>query len=620
MSSSGASSIERFLRKVLLPVFVLSGGVVIFGFFFPAVLSAILSGQGWLLIALLFFGSGLGYLSVIAADDGEIEQVESSDPFLLRIRRLSVANTVRDFLGRQDPVAFGVPVLVFAVFFALQLIVPSTIVTGVNAVRDFILHEFGWLFLGVMFLSVVYCLFLLVGSWGDIKLGGPDAKPTYTYPTYFALVFTAGIAAGIVFWGPAEALFHYQNPPPYFGAAPESSSAILGALTYALFHWGISAWSAYAVIGVPIAYFVYQRGAPLRVSTILTPFLGVDNLDSAWGKLVDTLAVFATLGGIATSVALVSRQFLTGINFQWGVTTGGISPVLFVGGLTLIFILSAVSGVHRGIRRIASLNVLLFGLFGVFLLVFGARRFIVTQGTAALGNYAINFIPMSFFIGGDWVAGWTVWNWSWWFSWAPFAGLFLAALSRGRRIRTVVFTGVIATSLATMVWFLLMGGTTLWLQHSGVSDILAAVAARGGSEAVAGFPVFAALPLGELLMFFFLALIVIFMTSSADTSTLVVAVLTTKRELSPTSYSIMFWGFFQGLIAISVLLLGGGETLQAVAVLTGGPFAILSLVALVGLTLTFYRREGGHTSPLRQLYDRLPEIQTHHDVDPPGDD
>jgi choline-glycine betaine transporter len=227
---------------------------------------------------------------------------------------------------------------------------------------------------------------------------------------------------------------------------------------------------------------------------------------------------------------------------------------------------------------------------------------------------------MSLFVGGEWVADWTVWNWSWWFSWAPFAGLFLAALSRGRRVRTVVFTGVVATSAATMAWFLLLGGTALHLQHSGAADILAAIAARGGSEAVAGFPIFAALPLSELLMFCFLALIVVFMTSSADTSTLVVSVLATRRELAPTAGSIAFWGVFQGAVAVSVLLVGGGATLQAVAVLTGGPFAVLSLVALGGLTLTFRRHEGGHTSPVRRLLRRLPAVQLHHDVDPPGDD
>jgi choline-glycine betaine transporter len=619
MATTGASAVERFLRKVLAPTCVASGAVVVFGFFFPAFVGSVVSGGAWLLVALLFFGSGLGYLAVLPVE-GETVEEGSEVPYLLRIRRLELTDSVRQFLARQDPVTFGAPVAVFALFFALQLVAPSTVVDAVNALRDVLLEELGLLFLGAMFLAVLYCLFLLVGPWGEVRLGGPDAEPAYTYPTYFALVFTAGIAAGIVFWGPAEALFHYRDPPPYFGADPRSGGAVLGALTYALFHWGVSAWSAYAVIGVPIAYFVYQRGAPLRVSTILTPFLGVENLDSAWGRLVDTLAVFATLGGIATSVALVSRQFLAGINFQWGVSTGDLGPVLFVGGLTLIYVLSASSGVHRGIRRIAGLNVVVFFLFGLILAIVGFRSFVLDQGATALGSYAVNFVPMSFFLSGDWVADWTVWNWSWWFSWAPFAGLFLAALSRGRRVRTVVFTGVVATSAATMVWFLLMGGVSLWMQRTGAADILSVIAAHGGSEAVAGFPIFTALPLGQLLMFLFLALIVTFITTSADTSTLVVAVLTTRRELAPTTKSIAFWGVFQGSVAVAVLLLGGGGTLQAVAVLTGGPFAVLSLVALAGLSLSFYRREGGHTSPVRRLWQRLPTIQTHHDVDPSRDE
>jgi len=619
MATEGDTAAERLLRKALLPICAVSGILVVSGFFFPSFVGTVVSGEGWLVVSLLFFGSGLGYLAVLPGQE-DARAEGSGAQYLLRIRRLSLVDTVRQFLARQDPVAFGLPVGVFALFFALQLVAPSRTIGAVNAARDVLLRDVGPLFLGAMFLAVLYCLFLLLGPWGEVKLGGPDAEPAYTYPTYFSLVFTAGIAAGIVFWGPAEALFHYGNPPPYVDAAPESGGAVLGALTYSLFHWGISAWSAYTVIGIPVAYFVYQRGAPLRVSTILTPFLGVENLDSMWGRLVDTLAVFATIGGIATSVALVGQQFLTGIDFQWDVAAGSLGPVLFVGGLTLIYVLSATTGVHRGIRRIAGLNVVLFGLFGVLLLAVGPRSFVVERGAAAVGSYAVEFVPMSLFLGGEWVANWTVWNWSWWFSWAPFAGLFLAALSRGRRVRTVVFTGVVATSAATMAWFLLMGGTALQVQHSGTADILGVIAARGGSEAVAGFPVLAALPLSELLMFFFLALIVVFIASSADTSTLVVSVLATRRELAPTSGSIVFWGAFQGIVAVSVLLLGGGRTLQAVAVLTGGPFAVLSLVALAGLTLTFRRHEGGHVSPVRRLWERLPTIGTHHDIEPPKDD
>ncbi|MDZ7701554.1 MAG: BCCT family transporter [Halobacteriales archaeon] len=619
MGVEGASAIERFLERVLVPLAVLSGAAVLAGFFFPSAVGATFSGEAWLAVSLLFFGSGLGYLAVLPGVDDPAEPTTGAE-YLLQIRRLNWRGTLAGFAARQDAVTFGVPVAVFALFFGLQAVVPDLTVGAVNAVRDVLLQDVGFLFLGAMFLAVLYCLFLLLGPWGEIKLGGPDAEPGYTYPTYFSLVFTAGIAAGIVFWGPAEALFHFQTPPPYFGAGAETEAAVRPALTYALFHWGISAWSAYTVIAVPIAYFVYQRGAPLRVSTILTPFLGVDGLESGWSKLVDTLAVFATIGGIATSVALVSQQFLTGINYQWGVSTGGLGPLVFVGGLTLIYILSATTGIHRGIRRIAGLNVVLFAVFALILAAIGPLSFVVDRGGAAVASYAVNFVPMSLYIGPDWVSAWTVWNWSWWFSWAPFAGLFLAALSRGRTVRTVVFTGVVATSAATLVWFLLLGGTSLQLQLTGTADILGAIGARGGSVAVAGFPIFAALPLSDLLIFLFLALIVVFISTSADTSTLVVSILASQRGLAPSSASIAFWGVFQGAVAVAVLVLGGGETLQAMAVLTGGPFAVLSLVALAGLTLTFRRHEGGHTSIVRQVAERLPAAGHHIDLDPPGEE
>ncbi|MEF8854716.1 MAG: BCCT family transporter [Haloarculaceae archaeon] len=618
MASSGATGVERLFARVFLPLAAITGAIVLSGFFFPDFVGEAVSGQSWLAVSLVFFISGLGYLAVLpySAEDEE----DSEDPYLLRIRRTGLLQSAREFFGQQDPIVFGVPVTIFAAFFTIQFLFPTSTTGTVDAVAGTVLEFGGPVFLGAMFIAVLYCGYLLLGPWGEIKLGGPDETPSYTFPTYFSLLFSAGIAAGIVVWGPAEALFHYQNPPPYFGAGPESSAAIGSALTYALFHWGCSAWSAYAVIGIPIAYFVYKRGAPLRVSTILAPFLGVYGLDSRWSRLVDTLAVFATIGGIATSVALVAEQFLVGINFQWGVTAGNLGPVLFVGGLMLLVVLSAVTGIHRGIRRIAGLNVVLFGLFALLIVGIGPRDFVLDRSIEAIGDYAVNFVPLSLFLGGDWVQGWTVWNWSWWFSWAPFAGLFIAALSRGRRIRTVVLTSVVATSLASIVWFLLLGGTSLFVQHTGQADILGAIAERGGSEAVAGFPLFAALPLSQLLMFLFLALIIVFITTSADTSTLVVALLATRRGLAPSTSNIAFWGTFQGAVAVAALLIGGAETLQALAVLTGGPFAILSLVALAGLTITYYRHEGGHTSIFRLVIDRLPTIESHHDLDSPEDD
>ena len=603
---------ETDVPGALLTLCAVSGAVVCTGFFFPDFVGDAVSGVTWLAVALVFFTSGLGYLAVLPGE------TESGESLLFRARRTGLVGTFRAFVGVHDPVVVAPPLVVFAGFVAAQVALPAATATAIDAASGAVLRGFGPFFLGSVLVAVGYCVFLLLGPWGDVRLGGPDAEPSYTYPTYVTLVFTAGIAAGIVFWGPAESLVHYRTPPPYFGAAPASAAAVNGALTYALFHWGLSAWSAYAVIGVPTAYYVFERGAPLRVSAILTPLFGPDGLDALPARLVDTLAVFATVGGIATSVALVSQQFLAGIGFQWGVTTGDLGPVLFVGGLTFVFVLSAVTGVHRGIRRLAGFNIALFGLFALLLVAVAPRAFVLDRGAAALGSYVVEFLPLSVYVGGEWVANWTVWNWSWWFSWAPFAGLFLAALSRGRRIRTVVFTTVVATSAATMAWFLLLGGTALSVQRSGAADILAA-AGGGGVETVAGFRLFAALPLGQLLTFLFLALIVVFIATSADTSTLVTSVLATRQGVAPSTGSVVFWGAFQGVVAVSLLLVGGGESLQALAVLTGGPFAVLSLVALVGLTLSLYRRERGegHRSILRRVVDRLPTIQTHHDVDPP---
>ena len=603
MGIQGTSAIERALRRVLVPVFVVSGIVVISGFFFPEFVGEEIAGEYWLVVSLVFFGSGLGYLAVLPAIEAGDPEMKTAE-YLMRVRRLSWKRALGTFFARHGRITFWVPVAAFGSFFLAQFVFPTGTESAIDAAQAGFTGYFGWLLIGVVFLSVCFCLYLLVGPWGEIRLGGPDVEPTYSFPVYFSMFFTAGIAAGIVFWGPAEALFHYENPPPYFGGEAESGAAIDGALVYTLFHWGISAWAAYLVVGIPIAYYVYERGAPLRVSTILTPFLGVENLDSVPCRIVDMLAIFATIGGIATSVALVSQQFLTGIDHQWDIGLGVVGPLLFVSGLTLIFVLSAQSGVHRGIRRIAALNVVLFALVAILLVAVGPRSFVADRSADALVDYTIHFVPMSLTFGGEWITSWTVWNWAWWFSWAPFAGLFLAALSRGRTIRTVVLTGLVATAGATMAWFLLMGSAALYVQHTGAADVLAVIDQFGGTEAVAGYPVLDALALSELLLFLFLALIIVFMASSADTSTLVVAILATKRDLAPTTVAIVFWGAFQGAVAVAVILTGSETTLQAAAILTGGPFAVVVLLSLVGLAITFWRHEKGHDS----LLDKLPTL------------
>ncbi|MEA5388535.1 BCCT family transporter [Haloarculaceae archaeon H-GB11] len=426
---------------------------------------------------------------------------------------------------------------------------------------------------------------------GSIRLGGPDATPSYTFPAYFAMFFSAGIAAGIVFWGPAEALFHYNTVPPFVDAAAGSSAAATGALKTVLFHWGISAWSAYVAVGVPIAYYAYNKGAPLRVSTLLTPFLGTDNLDSPLAKLVDVLAVFATIGGVATSVGFVGNQFLSGVSYQWGVQTTNLDTLLVVGGITVIFTVSVVTGVKRGIRRIAAVNFGLFLVLGLVTLIVGPTLYIIANGSVAFVGYAVEFISLRFAPllgdgGGSWYNAWTLFYWVWWFSWAPFAGLFLAAISKGRTLRTVATTGVFATSLATIVWFAIIGGTSLHLQAEGIADIAGVMGESG--YAVAAFPLFDALPVGGLLVFLFMALIITFLVTSADTSTLTISILATEQGVAPTMPTRVFWGVLQGAFGAGLIIVGGGPALQSAAVITGGPFGVIAFVGVAGLVKDFY--------------------------------
>lgn len=604
MGVKRSGAIERVLQRIFVPLFLIAGVIVAAGFFFPDFIGERIDDRWWLTVALVFFGSALGYLAVLPAPE-EDEQSETDGTYFLRVRRLGVFGNVKTFLANHDPITFWIPVVVLGVFFVLQWVAESTLLALIQTIQQGLTQELGWIFVFVMTGSVVVCLYLVGSRWGGMRLGGPDATPSYTYPVYFTMFFTAGIAAGIVFSGPAEPIAHFGEPAPYFAVEPETGDAAVASLTYALFHWGFTAWSAYLIIGLPIAYFVYERGAPLRVSAILTPFLGVDNLSSPIAKLVDVMAIFATIGGIATSVALVSQQFLIGVEFQWDVSLNLLGPLLFVSGLTVIFVLSAQSGVHRGIRRIAGINIVLFAAFTILLFILGPTATIISSGTSATGNYALHFIPLSLEFGTEWVSNWTIWNWAWWFSWAPFAGLFLAALSRGRTIRTVILTGMVATGLATIVWFLVVGGTALDIQQSGERDILEAIRTHESGNAVAGFPLLDALSLNDLMIFVFLALIIVFMTTSADTSTLVVSILATQTKEAPTTASIIFWGIFQGIVALVVIITGSGALLQGAAVLTGGPFAIFGVIAVVGLAIGL-RADGTPGKSLhRTVIDRI---------------
>ncbi|MDR5672066.1 Choline-glycine betaine transporter [Halalkaliarchaeum sp. AArc-CO] len=503
------------------------------------------------------------------------------------------------FTSELDYVVFGIGVVVAALAVAAFILREEAASAAMWDVNDFLWTNLGWAYLLIMFTLVVFVFFLILGPWGNIRLGDEDEEPEFTFLSYFVMLYSAAIAAGIVFWGPTEGVVFFGDPFEqgigYLGYPGEGEAAV-AAMQYTFFHWGISAWTGYVVMALPIAYLAYRYDAPLRISTVIAPWVGLDNLDSVWAKIIDIVAVFATIGGVATTLGLVGSQFLVGLEYAYGIELGDMGTVITITGLTIAFTISVAAGIRKGIRRISYFNMALFALLMVVIFFIGPTRFIMTTGTEAVGNYINDFINMSLYTEASmaeptgFVGGWTVFYWAWWFSWAPFVGLFIARISRGRTVRQVAFTGVFAATGVTIPWFATMGGTAIWMEANNVAPILQVYEEFGFDEAVVGFPMFEALPLGGVFMFLFLVLITTFFITSADSSTLALGMLTTGGAESPSTINRVIWGALIGLLASILMVVGGVDALQAAAIITGGPFALILLLAVVSMAVLFGKR------------------------------
>jgi glycine betaine transporter len=489
----------------------------------------------------------------------------------------------RTFVDEIDPVPFVLGAVVTLVFIALAAVRTDWVQQQINSAFEVFGQGLAWLYLLSVFLIVLVGFWLMFSRYGEVKLG--DCDPKYSYFSYFAMFFSAGLSAGIVFFGPVEALTHYSTPSPLFeGVEGGTTAAIVPAIAYAIFHYGISAWAGYLAIGIPVAYYVYREGAPFRTSTVLYPILGDDGIDGVVGKTIDTLAVVATLGGIATGLGFIATQLLTGVEFQTGISFGDVETLVAIIGITIVFVASLLAGINRGIRRLSDFNLALMAVLLLVALVLGPTLSVLNTGTAAVGTYLNSFFAMSLFSGSGteggaaWASFWTVFYWSWWIAWAPFVGLFLARISEGRTIREVIFTAFIAMTSVSVVWFTVVGGTSVWLQHSGTTDLLGPIGQFGSG--VAGFVLFDALAFGELWVSLFFVLVVTFFATSADSSTLAVAMLTTGGKANPSRINRLFWGVLQGVIASILVVLGGASALRSSVIITGAPFAVVCLLAI----------------------------------------
>ena len=520
---------------------------------------------------------------------------------------------VAEFREEIDPTVFLFGALLTVGVIVAFFVSPNAVESGISSLNGTMLGMFNWALLLIVFLVVVFLLFLIVGPWGAIKLG--DESPEYSFLSFFSMLYSAGFAAGVVFWGPTEALFYYANPSPLFeGVQGSSAEAMTIAVQQTMFHWALPQLAVFTIMGIAIGYFAYNyENVPLRVSSALTPIIGADNLDGPVAKVVDILAVFATIGGVATSLGFIGSQFVTGLDYQWGISMGNVGILLVVTFMTLLFTTSMVLGVDKGIRRLSNFNMVLFVVLMLSTFLVGPTLFLLLLGTQAFGGMVSDFVAMSLFTGAgpmgagsmestNWMNAWTVFYWAWALSWSPFAGLFIARISKGRTVREVAFTGIVATSAATIPWFTFIGGTAVWAQHNGVADFGAVIAGEAGAE-VSGFILFEALqftlnlggvsmtlPVGTLLMYMFLILVTTFFVTSADSSTLAVSMMTTGGKARPSTINRIFWGVVLGLTAAILMILGGtgsANTLQQAAIITGTPFAFVCFLALLSLMKDF---------------------------------
>lgn len=524
------------------------------------------------------------------------------------------------FFDELHPIIFlfGVGVtLLFIFIFAYSPQLAEDLMWGIS---DTMLGYIDWMILLIVFLMVLFLFYLIVGPWGKLTFG--DEDPDFTYLAYFAMFYSMGSAAGVVFWGPAEALLHYSDPPPLYDVSAQSTDAMVRGVQYSIFHWSIPQLATFTIMGIGIGYFAYNyENAPLRVSTLLTPLIGVDKLDGNFARIVDIVAVFATIGGVATSLGFMGSQFVGGVEFQWGIQLGSLGIILVVTGMTIMFTISLVLGLQRGIRRLSLFNVGLLVFITILIFILGPTFFILLLGTQALGGLISDFVAMSLFADvaneGAWTHDWTVFYYTWALSWSPFAGLFIARISRGRTVREVAFTGIIATSMASVPWFIIVGGSSVWAQHTGLVDILGPINTSG--EEVAGFVLFDAFLFGTILMLLFLILVTSFFVTSADSATLAVAMMTTGGKESPSVINRIIWGLLIGVSASILMIIGGVEALQAAAGITGGPWAIVCLIAMIGLSKEFSDRSGSVLLRDKTQFigglDRIPGYQSGSDDD-----
>lgn len=480
-----------------------------------------------------------------------------------------------------DRVVFGVAAAVALAFVIWGAVGTESLATASSAGLDWVVGSTGWLFALAASGFVIFVIWIAASRFGRIPLGDDGEEPEFSTVSWIAMMFSAGMGIGLVFFGVTEPVSHLVAPPPGTGGGDEAQ-AVRTAMATTMFHWSLHPWAIYSVVGLALAYSVFRKRRALTVSAAFTSLLGSRTVEGPIGRAIDVFAIFATLFGSATSLGLGALQIGSGIEIVAGLgEVGNGLLVAVIAVLTLAFVLSAVSGISRGIKWLSNTNMVLAGILALFVFVVGPTVFILNLLPTTIGGYAEQLAVMSArteAAGGEevaaWLSGWTIFYWAWWVSWTPFVGMFIARISRGRTIRQFVTGVLVAPTLVSLVWFAIFGGLGIDLELGG-TDL-----GSSGSPESTLFQALAELPLAQISSIVVMVLVAIFFISGADAASIVMGTLSHRGSLQPSRATVIFWGVATGAVAAIMLLLGGEDALtglQQVTVVAALPFVVVMI-------------------------------------------
>jgi len=498
---------------------------------------------------------------------------------------------------------FGISAALIFLFVALTLLNLNAAEAVFTTVKNGITHTFGWLLILCVQGFLLFTVYLAISRFGHIRIGGIGAQPDYTRPAWFAMLFSAGMGIGLMFWSVAEPVTHFQNAPGVSGINLDSAAR---AMDLTFLHWGFHAWGIYAMVGLALAYFSYNKGLPLTIRSAFHPLLG-KRIDGPFGNLIDIAAVVATLFGVATSLGFGVSQINAGLNYLFGISISSTVQLVLIAFITTVATGSVVSGLDRGIKFLSQLNLFAALLLIAFLLFLGPTLFLLKSVVQDTGHYLQNLLTLgtwaeAYSRDDSWQGNWTVFYWSWWIAWSPFVGMFIARISYGRTVREFVLGVLVVPSALTFIWISTLGGSALYEVLFVDNSIAEAVNAN---LSTALFELLARFPLTEVTSLLAIFLVFVFFVTSSDSGSLVIDIITSGGNLDPPVVQRVFWAVTEGVVA-AVLMLGGGLTaLQTASITTGLPFAIILILMAWGL-LKAFREEMPPLSyrAARKHYDR----------------